>query len=107
MWEMAKQVGYTPVTDLWEQFTKIESNGKTAINDLAEASFEQYKNNIIYLTELVMVINHKCWYWSEQNNNYIARFYSDLYYEYDKRAINYIEANLTPSALSYYFRTLD
>lgn len=107
MWEIAKQIGYTPATNLWEQFTETEFNGLEAIDTLAEDVFELYKNDIIFLTELIMVINHKSWYWFEHGDNHVARFYSELYHEFDDRAIKYIEANMDNNAISYYFKTLD
>lgn len=107
MWEMAKQIGYTPVTTLWEQFEEEEHKGMGEVDELVESSFERYKNDIVCLTELIMIINHKSWYWYKQGNNKAARFYSELYHEFDERAINYIEANLDDKAMSYYFKTLD
>jgi len=106
-WEMAEQLDYTPVTNLWEQFTEAEMNGLEAVDILAEDAFELYKNDIVCLTEFIMVINHKCWYWFEHNDNQVGRFYSDLYYEFDEKAINYIENNMGDEAISYYFKTLD
>lgn len=107
MWEMAEQIGYTPATNLWENFTEREFNGLEAVDSFAEEVFNLYKDNIIYLTEFIMVINHKCWYWFEHGDNHIARFYSELYHEFDKRAINYIESNMDNEAMTYYFKTLD
>lgn len=107
MWKMAEQIGYTPATNLWEKFTECEFNGLEAIDSFAEEVFNLYKDNIIYLTEFIMVINHKCWYWFEHGDNHIARFYSELYHEFDERAINYIESNMDNEAMTYYFRTLD
>ena len=107
MWDMAKQIGYTPITTLWEQFEEEEYKGMGEVNELIESSFEHYKNDIACLTELIMIINHKSWYWYEQGNNKAARFYSELYHKFDERAINYIETNMDDKAMSYYFKTLD
>ena len=53
-----------------------------------------------------MVINHKCWYWYEKNQEFSV-CYNDLYYMYDGLAIDYIENTMGQKELSYYFSTLD
>lgn len=109
-WELAKQIDYEPVSNFWEQFTEIEIKSNIEeddFRDLAETLFQAYKNNIIFLTELILVINHKCWYWFENNNGELAKIYSLLYYEYDSFALNYIEKNMTQKEITYYLRTLD
>lgn len=36
--------------------------------DTYNSAFNEWKDNHIYLTELVMVLNWKCWYWYDQGN---------------------------------------
>ena len=105
-WQAAKDIGYTPKTTFWQDFTIADQFGMQSIKDTAERAFNEWKDNIEYLTELIMVINHKCWYWNEKNQE-LSYFYSDLYYQYDDMAINYIEETMGQKELSYYFNTLD
>lgn len=105
-WQAAKRIGYTPKTTFWQDFTIADTFGIQAIKDTAERAFTEWKDNIEYLTELIMVINHKCWYWYEKNQEFSV-CYNDLYYMYDGMAIDYIEKTMGQKELSYYFSTLD
>lgn len=104
-WQMAEYLGYKPLTTLWEDFSIAESFGTAAIKDTASRAFNAWKDNYKYLTELIMVINHKCWYWNDKGNDKLSQFYVDLYYEYDARVIKLLEND--KEAITYYFRTLD
>ena len=84
-----------------------ESFGEAAIIDTADRAFKEWKDNYKYLTELIMVINHKSWYWHSRGNDDLSLFYADLYYKYDEMAITYLEKNRPEEELTYYFRTLD
>lgn len=93
-------------TTFWTDFTIAEKFGEDAIKETAKICFNEWKTNIEYLTELIMVINHKAWYWHEKNDKYME-LYSNLYYKYDNRAIKYIRKNMSEKDLNYYFLTLD
>ena len=54
-----------------------------------------------------MVLNHKCWYWYEQHEDNLASLYSELYYKYDERVLNYLEEKDDKEAIHYYLSTLD
>lgn len=95
---------YKPITTFWEDFSIAERFDKKAIIDTAKRAYQQWKDDYKYLTELVMVLNHKCWYWNNENDE-LMELYRNLYYEYDARAIKYLEKDR--EAISYYFRTLD
>lgn len=104
-WTMAESIGYKPITTFWDDFSVAERFGKEAILETTEKCFKEWKSNYKYLTELIMVLNHKSWYWDSQNNNELMELYSHLYYKYDDKAIKALNNNKT--ALNYYFRTLD
>ena len=97
---------YEYKTTFWHDFTIAESFGEDAITDTAERAFEEWKSDIVYLTELIMVLNHKCWYWYQKGNDDLTQTYEELYYKYDELAYNYLETN-NPDGLTYYYRTLD
>ena len=99
-------MNYEYITTFWQDFSIAEPFGKSAIRDTAKRAFEEWKDNVSYLTELVMVINHKCWYWAGTNDS-LSHLYSDLYYKYDDMAIAYLENNGSKEDLTYYFKTLD
>ena len=105
-WLLAEQIGYEPITTFWQDFSIADKFGKNAIKETAEKAFEEWKDDYKFLTELIMVINHKSWEYSNSNLD-LCSFYSNLYYEYDEKAINYLEKKKDQEAISYYFKTLD
>lgn len=106
-WIYAEKNGYKPITTFWEDFTIAEVSGEDAIKYTAFRAYNEWKDNIEYLTELIMVLNHKCWYWYESDNKTLSGIYNNLYYYYDDKAIDYIEKTMTEEEMRYYFKTLD
>lgn len=94
--------GYEPKTTFWTDFTIADKFGKNAIKDTFDRAFEEWKSNYIYLTELVMVLNHKMWFWSEKNEE-IAHLYLNIWQQADVWA----SENLKDTELEYFYRTLD
>ena len=94
-------------TTFWEDFSIAEKFGRSAIKDTYHRAFEEWKDNIEYLTELVMVINHKSWYWHEHHNDFLCEFYSDLYYTADAQAYEYLKEHGSEDDREYYWETLD
>ena len=101
-WNVEAFCGYTPKTTFWEDFVIAEHFGTKAIKDTYVRAFESWKDDYVYLTELVMVLNHKIWRWYEINDEY-ARLYDSLWRKADAYACN----NLKGEELSYFFRTTD
>ena len=77
-------------------------SGVGAVNDTFDHAFEEWKSDYKYLTELVLVLNHKIWE-HYQKNEPLARAYNDLW---DKTRA-YAEENLKGEDLSYYFCITD
>jgi hypothetical protein len=107
MWEMAKTVGYTPITTFWEDFSIAEKFGKQAIQDTAERAFNEWHTNVKFLAELIMVLNHKSWFWYENGIEEISVIYSDLYYKYNDLGWDWLETHGTEEEKHWYFETLD
>lgn len=100
-WNIEEMTGYKPQTTFYEDFSIADMFGKSAILDTYNRAFKEWKNDYIYLTELVMVMSWKSF---EHENNYdYCKIYSDLYYELD----DYACKNLKGEQLSYYFKTTD
>ena len=89
-------------TTFWQDFTIADKFGIDAIKDTYNRAFNEWKDNCIYLTELVLVLNWKIWDWYEKDTN-IARTYNDLW----EKTQNYGYDNLKGDELSYFIRTLD
>lgn len=90
-------------TTFWQDFTIADKFGIDAIKDTYKRAFNEWKDNYVYLTELVLVLNWKLWQHYENNNSYIAGVYSDLWEKADNYAIN----NLKGDELTYFYRETD
>lgn len=97
-----KLMDYECKTTFWDDFTIAENFGKNAILDTYKRAFEEWKDNYIYLTELVMVLNHKIWQWYERNE-LVARIYNDLWEKTNEYAWNTLKGD----ELTYFYRTTD
>ena len=94
--------GYVPKTTFWEDFSIADRFGITAIKDTYKRAFEEWKSDYIYLTELVMVMNHKIWQWYERDEDK-ANLYNDLWEQTDAYACE----NLKGDELRYFYETTD
>lgn len=83
-------------------FKIADAFGIDAIKDTFKRAFEEWKNDYQYLTDLVMVLNHRCWFWYEKNDDYCS-LYSDLFYQ----ARDYALDNLKDNELQYFFEVTD
>lgn len=101
-WEMAEMIGYTPITTFWSDFSIADMFGVPAIMDTYIRAFKEWRGDYKYLTELVMVLNHKIFLWHEQNHA-IALMYDKLWQEAD----NYALKNLKGEELQYFLNTTD
>ena len=96
------QTGYKCFTTFIQDFDIAEKFGADAIRDTYKRAFDEWKGNAKYLTELIMVLNWKIWYWYEQNQE-MARLYTEIWEQADEWACN----NLKGEDLQYYLRTTD
>lgn len=97
-----KLLDYECKTTFWMDFSIADRFGIAAVRDTFKRAFQEWKGNTVYLTELVMVLNHKIWQHYERNER-LAEVYNDLW----EQASTYAETNLTGEDLDYYFRTTD
>lgn len=102
-WNVEAMTGYKPQTSFWQDFSIADSFGTSAIRDTFNRAFAEWKDNYIYLTELVMVLNHKLWQHYESGTESFAKLYDELW----RTASAYACENLTGDELSYYFRVTD
>lgn len=98
----AQELGYTPKTTFWEDFSIADKFGLAAVKDTYNRSFDAWKSDHIYLTELVLVLNWKIGQ-HHKSNEELARLYNDLWEEADAYACD----NLQGEELQYFYRTTD
>lgn len=96
------EVGYEPKTTFWADFTIADMCGLDAVQDTFDRAFEEWKGNTVYITEMVLVLNHKIWQHYETDEP-LARLYDKLWREADEWCCE----NLKGDDLSYYFSTTD
>lgn len=90
-------------TTFWSDFSIADAFGVKAIKDTYKRAFKEWKDDYKYLTDLVIVLNHKCWQHYEKGNTEYSQLYEKLYYE----AHDYALDNLKGEELSYYLRVTD
>ena len=102
VWNVERMTGYKPLTTFWNDFSIAEKFGKEAVKDTFNRAFEEWKDNYKYLTELVMVLNHKIWQWHEKDEE-LAQVYNALWEEADIFGCE----NPKGDELDYFYETLD
>lgn len=90
-------------TTFWQDFRIADAFGISAVKDTYKRAFNEWKDDYRYLTDLVMVLNHLCWFWYERGNEELSKLYSDLFYETQ----DYAYENLKGEELDYFFRITD
>ena len=101
-WNITKLNGYVPFTTFWQDFSIADRFGMDAVRDTFHRAFSEWKEDYKYLTELVLVLNHKAW----QHCTYhhvLAEAYMGLYAIADQYACE----NLHGEKALYYFKTTD
>lgn len=101
-WTIQELTGYKPITTFYTNFSIADKFGTEAIRNTYDRAFKGWKNNFKYITELVMVLNWKCWRWYEVNDEYCA-LYKQLYEELDEWCFE----NLKGEELDYYISVTD
>lgn len=101
-WNIEKLTGYKPHTTFYTDFSIAEPFGISAIADTYNRAFKEWKNNVVYLTELTMVLNWKIWEHYETNET-LAKFYQSMWEKTDA----YCMDNLKGDDLKYFLNTTD
>ena len=100
-WNIEEMTGYVPQTTFWMDFSIADAFGKNAILDTYNTALEEWKNNYVYITELVMVLNWKSWQY--QNNEEFCKLYAELYYRLDAWCWDHFNEE----EKEYYYRVTD
>lgn len=100
--QFMKENGYEVRTTFWEDFSIADVFGLPAIQDTFKRAFKEWKEDYKYLTELILVLNHKIWQHYEKSPN-IATLYNSLWEQADRYAIE----NLKGEELEYYYDVTD
>lgn len=101
-WNIEELTGYKPITTFYTDFSIADKFGADAIKDTYNRAFKEWKTEIKYITELVMVLNWKSFEHYKTNLEY-SKLYSELYEELDSWCCD----NLNEEQLNYYFSIID
>ena len=107
-WEaFMKEMGHETHTTFYSDFTVADLvGGEKAVRDTykrARIEATGWEPDIKYLTELVMVLNHKCWEHNDAENYELSMVYQELWEELHDWCLD----NLKDDDLSYYLQTTD
>ena len=94
--------GYELQTTFWDDFSIADRFGLSAIQDTFNRAFGEWKEDYKYLTELVLVLNHKIWQYHETRPD-MAILYNTLWTQTDLHA----KENLKDDELSYFYEVTD
>lgn len=89
-------------SSFWEEFSIAENYGSDGIREHYKVVFDQWKGNLKYLTELVLVLNWKISTWFGVDDS-IGKTYDELMRDADGYALNTLKGD----DLHYYLSTLD
>ena len=101
-WPIEEMTGYKPKTTFWNDFEIAEAFGMAEVKDTYKRAFESWKEDVEYLTELVMVLNWRIHWWYGKNDD-LAKLYDKLWREADAWCMK----NLKDKDLSYFLKTTD
>lgn len=100
--EFMRENGYELQTTFWSDFSIADHFGLAAIQDTFNRAFDEWKEDYKYLTELILVLNHKIWQYHETHPK-VASLYNTLW----RQADQYASENLKDEELSYYYDVTD
>jgi len=78
---MSENNGYKRFTTFVSDFALAEPFGDNAIKDTYNRASRSWLSDYKYFTELIMSLNHLCWFWHANNEHGLSELYSDLYYK--------------------------
>ena len=96
---------YRSKTTFWDDFSiadQFEDVEPGAVERTYRSAMHHWSSDCEYLTELVMVLNHKMWQWYEHDDE-LADIYNRLWVE----AVDYAMTHLKGDELKYYYRVTD
>ena len=95
---------YNRRTTFGNDFAIANAFGADAVKDTFTRAFNEWKNDIVYLTELALVMNAYCWHFHEKGNNELSEIYAEYYYTC--RGYAYGD-NFSDHEVDYYFQCTD
>ena len=99
-----EMIGYEPKTTFWTDFSIADMFGVEGVKDTYNRAKDEWQDNIEYMAEFAMALNHKSWQHNEKNQ-VLCGLYSGLWIEIDNFIYEHFKDN--EEAISYYQRVTD
>ncbi len=99
---LERQFDFHFETTFWEEFSIADNYGSEGVREHYNLVFNQWKDNLRFLTELVLVLNWKIYQWYQVDDN-LGMTYDQLWKETDGYALETLKGD----DLHYYLSTLD
>lgn len=100
--EFMAENNYELLTTFWDDFSIADRFGVSAVRDTFNRAFAEWKEDYQYLTELILVLNHKIWQHYEKRPELVA-LYQSFWEQADRYAVEHPQGD----ELSYYYRVTD
>lgn len=112
---MSVMIGYEMKTTFWTDFNIADifasaQDSFEPLEDTLKRAYDEWKDDKVYATELVMVLNWKSWEHVHDDifADEIGRWYAEKYYEIKDKLIEYWSQDKTRKEwLDYLVRTID
>ena len=95
--------GYTQRTTFWDDFSIADRFGGDSVKDTFYRAFNEWKTDVVFMTELTLVLNWKMWQMADMNKEERANIYYGLWIE----ACDWCEEHFRKGALNYYNKMTD
>lgn len=83
-WPITEMTGYQPKTTYWNDFETAEMfGGEKAIRDTYKRAKKYWCEDIVYMTEICMVLNWRLNLWYQRGNMELAKLYDELWRDCD------------------------
>ena len=99
---LEKEFDFKFESTFWEEFSIADQYGQEGIVEHYNLVFDKWKDNLKYLTELVLVLNWKIYQWYQVDDT-LGMTYDELW----KRTDSYAMDTLKGEDLHYYLSVLD
>lgn len=86
-----------------DDFTVADKFGEKWILDTFKRAFKHWKNDLVFITELALVLNWKCWEHYDNDNFQLSKIYEKLWFEVDTWCLD----NLKWEDKKYYLERTD
>lgn len=99
---LSSMTDYEPKTTFFNDLSIAECFGVNAIRQTYNKVIRDWGNDIIYMTEFTMCLNHKIWQLYEVDEP-TAQVYDELW----RKACEFVTSHFKGEDLSYYYRVTD